>query len=71
MATILERQQALYLTTLSALESARAASGPNIAVGGVSVDRAGYIKSLEESLKDLEAKPGVVPDLKPTFEVFG
>ena len=68
MPTRTERLQALYDTTLTKLEEATAAVGPNITVGGVSVDRMGYIRQLNEQLKELEKKPGVVPEVNPTFQ---
>ena len=71
MATTTQRLQALYDTTLTKLETAMLTVGPNITVGGVSVDRMGYIRELQAQLKALAEMPGVVPEVKPTFEVFG
>lgn len=70
MASIIERYQALHSQTLSKLEEALAAVGPNLSVGGVSVDRMAYIRELQSQLESLEKKPGVVPDLLPTFDVI-
>ena len=69
MATVTERLRALYEQTLTKLEEAMAAVGANITVGGVSVDRMGYIRELQAQLKGLEDKPGVVPEVKPNFQM--
>jgi hypothetical protein len=68
VATITERLQALYAATLTKLETAMATVGPNITVDGVTIDRLGYIRELQDQLKELEKKPGVVPEVNPTFE---
>lgn len=66
------RLQALYLETLAKLEAAAAAQGPDYTLpGGASVKRADYVKELQEQLKTYAEMPGVVPELRPTFEVFG
>ena len=69
MATVTERLRALYEQTLTKLEVAMAAVGANITVGGVSVDRMGYIRELQAQLKAFGEMPGVVPEVKPNFQM--
>jgi hypothetical protein len=69
MPTPLEKLQTLYSTTIDKLTEAFATIGPNITVGGVNVDRMGYIRELQSQLKGLREIPGVAPDQNPSFSI--
>jgi hypothetical protein len=51
--------QAIYQELLANIAAAEAASGPNYNVGGVSVDRVGYLNGLYARLAQLQKIPGV------------
>lgn len=69
MATRIERLQALYDQTLTKLEEAQATDGINVTVGGLSVNRKEYIDGLLARLESYEKKPGVVPEVNPSFQI--
>ncbi len=72
MATPLANLQAAYAAVCAQIAEAEGQPvGPNVSVGGVSVDRVGHLNSLYDRRDKLGKIPGVAPDQNPVFTVYG
>lgn len=70
--TATERYQQMLAVALDKLDAAWASAGPTYTVpGGATLNRMQYIESLQAQIEWLQGQPGVVPEMRPTFEVWG